>query len=232
MWEQVNDILRGAALRTVQSLADFLPGLVGLLVIVLVTVVVAIVARMAVLRALRGLRFDQRAESIGLGSVADWSVVGGPSLVVARIAMWTILIAGLLAGLSALDATFPAEFARSLLNYIPNIFAALLILLLGTVLARFLARTVLIGAVNLQMQSARLLSVGIRWLLFLLAWVLALEHLGIGRGLLALGFAIVLGGVVLALALAIGLGSRDLVRQSLERRLPEASEQPDKLTHV
>jgi hypothetical protein len=120
MWEQVNDVLRAAALRTVASIADFLPGFVGLLVILLVAVVFAVVARIAVLRVLRGLQFDQHAERLGLGSVADWSAVGGPSVLVSRIVMWTILVAGLLSGLSALDAAFPEEFARVLLGYIPS----------------------------------------------------------------------------------------------------------------
>jgi hypothetical protein len=103
---------------------------------------------------------------------------------------------------------------------------------LGTIVARFLARSVLIGAVNLQIRSARLLSAGVKWLMLLLAWVLALEHLGIGRGLLTLAFGILFGGMVLALALALGLGSKDLVHRFLERQTHEPGERPDKLTHV
>lgn len=232
MWEQVREMLRAATLRSAEVVAAFLPGVVGLLVILAGSLVVALVVRAVLLRALRGLHLDQRAESLGLGSAADWAAVGGLSMLVARVAMWTILIAGMLAGLSALDAALPGEFARSLLSYIPNVLAALLILVLGTILSRFLARSVLIGAVNLRMRSARLLSVGVRWLVLLLAWVLALEHLGIGRGLLILAFGLLFGGVVLALALALGLGAKDLVRESLERQLREPNEQSDKLTHV
>ena len=168
MWEQVREMLRAATLRSAEVVAAFLPGVVGLLVILAGSLVVALVVRAVLLRALRGLHLDQRAESLGLGSAGDWAAVGGLSMLVARVAMWTILIAGMLAGLSALDAALPGEFARSLLSYIPNVLAALLILVLGTILSRFLARSVLIGAVNLRMRSARLLSVGVRWLVLLL----------------------------------------------------------------
>lgn len=232
MWEQINGMLRAATLRMTENVAEFLPGVVGLLLIVFAAAILALVARAIVVRALRGLQFDQRAEHLGLGTVADWSAVGGLSQLLARVVMWTIIVAGLLAGLSALDAALPEEFARSVLAYLPRIAAALLILVLGAIASRFLARTVLIGAVNLQFQGARLVSTGVKWLVLLLAWTIALEHLGIGRGLLTLAFGILFGGVVLALALAVGLGSKDLVRRALDKSSSEPKEPSDRLTHV
>jgi hypothetical protein len=232
MWNQVEDMLRGATLRTVESVTDFLPGLLGLIVILLAALIVAILARALVLKALTGIRFDHRAEQWGLGALVDWPGTGGPSAVVARIVMWTILIAGLLAGLSALDAALPEEFARTMFGYMPNVLAALLILVVGSVLARFLARSVLIGTVNMQLPAARLLAVGVKWLVLVLAWAMALDHLGIGRNILPLAFAIVFGGIVLALALALGLGSKEVVRALLERQVRESAEPSDKLPHV
>ena len=83
--------------------------------------------------------------------------------------------------LSALDAAMPEEFARTMFRYMPNVLAALLILVLGSLLARFLARSVLIGTVNLQLPAARLLGLGVKWLVLIVAWAMALDHLGIGR---------------------------------------------------
>jgi len=146
--------------------------------------------------------------------------------------MWVILVLGLLVGISALDATMPAQFALSVFQYVPNVLAALAILIGGHLISRFLARSVLIAAVNLQMQSARLLSAGVKWLVLVLAWAMALEHLGIGGRILTLAFGILFGGIVLALAIAVGLGSKEMVTRSLERQLGEPGERPDKLTHV
>jgi hypothetical protein len=232
MWEQVQDMLRRATLRTAENIAEFLPGFVLLLVILLAALVIAVLARVVVLRALRGLQFDQRAEHLGLGTVADWEAIGGPSLLLARLVMWMILLAGLLAGLSALDAALPEAFARTIFGYLPNLLAALVIVVLGSMLARFLARSVLIAAVNQQLPSARLLSVGIKWLVLVLAWAMALDHLGIGRRILPLAFGILFGGIVLALALAVGLGSKDLIRASLQRQGRGPGEPPDQLPHV
>lgn len=232
MWEQVEVMLRRAAQRTIDNTAEFLPGLLGLIVILLFALVIAIVTRWLVLRALRGIQFDQRAEHLGLGAVADWSALGGPSVLIARVVTWIILLAGLLAGLSALDAAMPEQFARAIFAYIPDLLAAMLILVIGAVMARFLARSVLIGSVNMQLPSARLLSVGVKWMVLVLAWAMAFEHLGIGRQILMLAFGILFGGIVLTLALAVGLGAKDLVRGALERQSRSARESTDKLTHV
>jgi len=232
MWEQANLILRRSAERIAENVADFLPGLLVLVLILLVALVFAVAVRVLVGRVLRGMEFDRRAEQLGLRVLVDWSPTDGASVLVARAAMWLILAVGLLAGLSALDATMPTQFALRVFRYLPNLFAAGVILLVGNVAARFVARSVLIGAVNLQLRSARLLSAGVKWLVLILAWAMALEHLGIGRQILMLAFAILFGGVVLALALAVGLGSKDMVSRSLERQLGEPGERPDRMTHV
>lgn len=232
MWDQVQFILGQAAQRTAENVAAFLPGLLGLIVILLIAMLAAVLLRGIVLRALTTMQFDRRAEHLGLGALADWSSVGGPSFVVARAASWLVLIAGLLAGLSALDAAMPTALAQTVFAYVPNILAALVILVVGTVMARFLARSVLIGSVNLRLPSARLLSIGVKWLVLVLAWAMALEHLGIGRQILTLAFGILFGGIVLTLVLAVGLGSKDLVKGALERQAREPGERTDKFTHV
>jgi hypothetical protein len=231
MGEQISEIFRRAAIRTADNVANFLPGLVVLLVILLGAFLVALSVRMILLRILRGVEFDRRAQQLGL-AVSDWSPTAGPSVLVGRTAMWVILVLGLLVGISALDATMPAQFAMSVFQYVPNVLAALAILIGGHLISRFLARSVLIAAVNLQMQSARLLSTGVKWLVLVLAWAMALEHLGIGGRILTLAFGILFGGIVLALAIAVGLGSKEMVTRSLERQLREPGERPDKLTHV
>jgi len=232
MWAQVEDMLRRATLRTAENITEFVPGLVGLLVILVGALILALLVRALVLKALTSVHFDQRAEQWGFGPLAHLSTAGGPSAVVARIVMWLIIVAGLLAGFSALDAALPEAFARTMFAYLPEVLAAVLILVLGSVLARFLARSVLIEMVNLQMPAARLLAAGVKWLVIVLAWAMALDHLAIGRHILPLAFGILFGGIVLALALAVGLGSKDVVRGLLERGVRESSEPSDNLPHV
>ena len=60
---------------------------------------------------------------------------------------------------------------------------------------------------------------------------MALDHIGIGRTVLLLAFGIVFGGVVVAQALAVGLGARDVVSRALDRQI-DATAHDDKLNHV
>jgi hypothetical protein len=113
-----------------------------------------------------------------------------------------------------------------MVDYLPDIVASILVLVVGTLAARFISRGVLISAVNLQIESARLLSLGVKWLILVLAGAMALEHLGIGGYIVRLSFGILFGGIVLALALAVGLGSKDIVTRTWERQArPEEPEQ-------
>jgi hypothetical protein len=232
MLEQINRIAGATMERMVDNVARFLPGLAVLFLILLLTVVIALTARMLVLRALRRVHFDQRASELGLSLLTDLAPATGPSLLLARIVQWILLLMGFLAGLSALDAALPTQLALVIFDYLPNVLAALLILAIGSALARYVARSVLVGAVNMQLQWARLLSAGVRWLVLVLAWTVALEHLGLGGQTLRLAFGIVFGGLVLAMALAIGLGAKDTVGRSLERQLHEPPKPPDRVDHV
>ena len=62
-----------------------------------------------------------------------------------------------------------------------------------------------------------MLSVGTKSLVFVFTGAMVLDHLQIGRTIVELGFGILFGGIVLTLALAIGLGSKEIVARSIER---------------
>lgn len=233
MFEEVERALRQAATRVIENVANFLPGAVVLFLLLALSLVAALVIRYALLRTLRGLDFDRRVDVLGVSVLAEWSPSKSPALLIAGAAYWTILLFGLLIGLTALDGAIPSRFALSVFQYLPHLMAALVIVIVGGLLARFLARAVLIGAVNMQVQSARVLSLAVKWLVLIVAIAMALDHIGIGRTILLLAFGIVFGGIVLTIALAVGLGAKDVVSRALERQLREPGRHDeDKLNHV
>jgi len=213
-------------------IADFLPGVLVALMLVLTTFIVALVVRVLLLRLLRGINFDRRADELGLSALAGATPPTTASLTVARVAYWTIVLLGLLVSLTALNATIPSRLALSVFEYVPHIIAALLIMLAGAITARFLARSVLIGAVNMQLQAARFMSLVVKWLVLLVAVAMALDNLGIGRSVLLLAFGILFGGIVLAGALAVGLGARDAVSRTLARQMQAPTHRDDTVDHV
>jgi Mechanosensitive ion channel, conserved TM helix len=232
MWEKINGLVVQSLNRIISGIANFLPGVLALIVILLVTILVTVIVRRPLRRFLRKVEFDRIVARWGFPEVAAWSPKQSPSLIAIRIVNWCVILVGLLIGINALDASLTSMLVVRLFDYIPHVIAAIIVLAVGTFAARFLARSVLISAVNLKIQSARLVSVGVKWLVIILTMAMALEQLGIGGQIVTLSFAILFGGIVLALALAVGLGSKDMVRRSWEKQDRGEETKDDELQHL
>ena len=217
MWHQVEQTLDESTVRVLSRLASLLPGMVALLVAVLFSALLAWLIAFALRRFLDSIQFDKQLEQWGFTGIAELSPQQSPALLVTRVVSWSIVLLGFVLGLGAFDATLTSQAALRLFGYLPNVLSALLVILVGSVVARYLARSVLIESVNMNLQYARLLSLGVKWMVMVVTIAMALENLQIGSGIVHLAFAILFGGIVLALALAVGLGSKELVSRSLER---------------
>ena len=223
MGPQIEFALKQSTHRTLMVLVSFLPGvLVFLLSILMLTALGWLLA--AVCRSvLTRVHFDEKVASQRLPgavtNIGDWSPSHSPSLLVSRSLFWLCILVGIAIGITAFDAAYQAnaQVEMFVLPYITHLIGAVLLLFAGGLIARFLSRSVLIGAVNAQLQYARVLSLGVKWLVLVLTAAMALDHLRIGGTILELAFGILFGGIVFALSLAVGLGSRDLVSRSIER---------------
>jgi hypothetical protein len=216
MWEQAKNALGQSTQRFLTQLASVLPGIVALIIAFLISLLLAWIFAMTVRRLLTRIRFDEHMVQWGLHSATEGSLVRSPTDLVSRAIALFVILMGLLIGVAAFDAQLTTLLVRTIFGYLPNILGALLVLLVGNIIARFLARSVLIGAVNLNFQYGRLLSVGVKWLVIVLAVAMALEHLRIAPGIVELAFGILFGGIVLALIVAIGFNSEKLVTKSFE----------------
>lgn len=223
MWDQVKQALNQSTTKFLTSLAHLLPGIVALIVALLISIVLAWFLAIVVRRLLTSVHFDEWLNRWGFASVGEWSPMNSPTRLVSRSVACVVILGGFLIGIAAFDAESTSLLIRSVFAYIPNIVGAILVLLVGSVIASFLARSVLIGAVNLNLQYARLLSLGVKWLVIVLSVAMALEHLKIAPGIVDLAFGILFGGIVLTLVLAVALNSRELVTKSLERDSKETS---------
>ncbi len=234
MWLQIKAALAQSTAHFLMHFAGLLPGLVAFIVAILVSIVIALILAFLVKRLLTSLEFEEHLSRWGVSSIAEWSPMNRPTLLVSRAIALLVIVIGFVIGIAAFDAQWTAALAQTVLAYIPNIIGATLVLLVGAIVARFLGRSVLIGAVNMNLQYARLLSVGVKWLVIVLAVAMALDHLRIAPGIVELAFGILFGGIVLSLSLAVGLGSKDLVTKSLERDVRRSSSDvyEDPLRHL
>jgi hypothetical protein len=210
--------------RVLSLLIAMLPGILAFFVALAVFTLVGMAISAVLRRALGWVKFDDYlTRTSGKG---DWTPATSPSAIVARASFWSCVLLGLIIGVSAFDASYAsaATLPISLLPYLTHAVGAIFLLIAGTLIARFLARSVLIGAVNAQLQYARFLSLGVKWLVLVLTAAMVLDHLEIGGVVVELAFGILFGGIVLTLSLAVGLGSRDLVSRSLESHVERSSE--------
>lgn len=226
MWEETKRTFLEAVERVVQGTARMLPSLLGMLILILLSTILALVVRAVARRICARLDLDRRLREWGVAAPAHAGRMP-PSRLVERFSGWAVVAMGFVVGLNILESSATSELALRLLGYVPHVLVALVILIAGLAASRAVERAILIGAVNMGIHSARLLALGARWLLVVVAGAMALEHLGIGGTVLTTAFAILFGGIVLTLSLAFGLGSREVVARSLERRLSEQAERPE-----
>jgi hypothetical protein len=234
MWQQVRQALIDSTTHFLTKFATLLPGLAALVIALLFSIIVAWILAAIVRRILSRIHFDERLGLWGFASLAEWSPMNSPTRLVSRSLAVLVIVSGFLIGVSAFDSQWTSLFVQKVFAYIPDVVAALVVLLVGNVVARFLARSVLIGAVNLNLQYARFLSIGVKWIVIALSLAMALEHLRIAPGIVELAFGILFGGIVLTLSLAVGLNSKELVSKTLERDIKKTSNEDveNPLRHV
>jgi len=220
-----------------QRLADQSAHIIPVLVMVLVTLIVggfvAFVLRWLTYRLLQLARFDHLVQRTGFASMIERTgVFRSPSDLGARFVQAVVWVLVVLFALNATDTPASVEMVRRFVDYIPNVIAAGLVLLLGVVVSRMVSRSALLAAVNAQWPAARLIAGGMRVLAMTLAVVIALEQLHVGSLPLLVAFAIVFAGIVFAMALAFGLGARDMARQWLEAKVRSSVAEEEVFRHL
>ncbi|HET6440305.1 MAG TPA: hypothetical protein VFG59_19730 [Anaeromyxobacter sp.] len=226
MWIQVGRVLSEAFARLGAVLVADLPALVAMFLVLAGTLILAALVRAMLRRLLSRIGLDRRARQWGVTTGRSLAPQREPSWLVARGAFWFVVLAGVAVALDVLGASTTTAMGLTILDFLPRLLVGILIFLAGVAAGRFLERSVLIGAVNRQIRQAHYLALAVKWLVQVLGAAMALEHLGVGGGLATMAFGIVLGGIMLAAALAVGLGARDAVAKVLDRRLPPEAQPP------
>lgn len=223
-----------ALVETRERLAAILPGFFVLFTLLILGLAFGWLVRMALTRGAQAIGFDRLMERWGVApSVRRSGLLRAPSEILGLVAFWAVFILFASAGVDALTPTRAGSATAVLLAFLPSLFAAILIIVVGWLFANFLSRSILIAAVNARLPEARLLARAAHWAVLLFAAATALTQLGIGKEMVLVAFGITFGGLVFALALAFGLGGRDIAADLLARRLRRESPPPqERLTHL
>ena len=217
----------------VEGLRLVIPRLLAMLSVVVAGWLVAALARAVVGRGLGWLRVARLAERTGTAELLRKAELPPAERLVASAVFWILFLGFLLAGLDALGFNTLQSLRAETLHLVPRLVGAFMILAVGLVIANVVWRIVLLAAVNAGWPSARLVGGTVYFLMVTIAAAMALDHVGFARPIVLTAFTLVVGAVMLALAIAIGVGSGPLVRRLLEDRLAKrARPEPDGSSHL
>jgi hypothetical protein len=226
------DILVASFREVMGHLAQVTPRILAMVALLLLGVGAAAISRRLASRALHAADFDTRCSRWGLTtSLMRIGVRQPPSELLARMIFWTLVLISVLMGIGALEIPATAGLVPAVVGFLPNLIVAALIMATGRILAGFAAEAVLVALVNAQVAGAPLVAAAVRWMVLIFAGGAALTQLGIAREMVLLAFGIAFGGTVLSLALAFGLGAKDLAREILESRLRKPDTDRDGGSH-
>ena len=213
----------------------FLPGLLAMLVILALGILIAKMIKMILVRFLTAVNFDSWCDRMGFTTLMrKGDLWAKPSSTIGVIVFWLLVIVTLMVGLSALKVAAIDQMVGQFFGYLPRVFSAAVILVIGYVLSGFVSRAVLIAAANSGFHYAKLLAETVRTLLAVLILAMVMEQLQIAPTIVLAAFSIVFGGIVAALAIAFGVGGIDAAKRVIERETAEkrAEEPKDEIEHL
>ena len=216
------------------KMLHLLPRILAALAVFAMGWLVALVLRSGLQRGLRLAHFDERCERSGMTLLLRRAEVRWtPTELVGKVTYWAILLSAAIFSLSALEMPVLDRMVEAFFLYLPKTFVAFAILALGFLFSNFLSRAALLLAVNEELPAPRVVGGTVRLLVNALAFAMAMEQLGIARNTVTVAFAITFGALMLGLALALGLGGKELARDFLARRIKaRESAEADEFRHL
>lgn len=204
-------VLLEPAKAILSQIGQFLVNLLLVLIILVIGWVVSKLVRTVITRGLRAARLDELSDQIGLDAIlAKGGISYSLSELIGVIGYWLSLLVTFVVAINAVGLTVAADLLQRVVLYVPNIIAALFILILGIFVATLLKNIVQTSASNAGISQGKLLSKTVEVVVIVFAIAITLEQLGIGARIIELIIALVLASLGLGIALAFGLGCKDI----------------------
>lgn len=215
------DVMLEPVRSLLQQIGAFMPRLAMALGVLVVGWLVAKAFRFSVVKALRALNFHVLSERAGIdGFLQQGGTDKDTTELFGAIAYALVILASLIIAFNSLGLTQVTDLLGRVLLFVPRLLVALLVVVFGSYFARFAGNAVQSYCRGADISDADLLGRLMQYGIMGFVVLLAVDHLDIGGGLIQQTFLILLAGVVIALALAFGLGGRDRAAALIERWFP------------
>jgi hypothetical protein len=200
--------------RGMDRFFEYLPQVFGALFILLIGYIIATVLKRIVRTALKKLRFDRALHTSPAGSYIN-RIIESPSHFVGRIVFWFVWIGFISLAVSALNLPALNAFVSAIYGYVPNIIAAIIIFLVASAISAGAAAFT--QRVMGNTPTAKLIKAVIPAITLSIAVFMILNQLRIATDIVNITYTAIMGSVALGLALAFGLGGRDVAARILEQ---------------
>ena len=227
MREMIVSELTQAAQEFAHGFARLLPRLIVLVIIAFAGWVVAYLLQRIVRSILRLIKFDRLSENAGASQLLAKAALPSSSELLSRFVFWVAWLGSILLGVSLLGILGLQGLIARFFLFMPRLFVALFIMFFGLLAASFFSRAALLGAVNANLPSPRLLSMSIRVIIIVFALSMVFEELGVAEQTMLLAFGITFGAIMLGLAIAFGSGGKELAQRFLERRFGQRKKEEE-----
>lgn len=195
-------------------LFDYLPQLIGALLLLIVGYFVATLLKSVIRKALQRMRFDRALHTSPAGNVIS-RVVESPARFVGRLVFWLVFLGFISLAISALNLPALNDFIGAIYGYLPHIIAAVIIFLVASTVSGL--AVAFVQRVMGRTAFAKLISTVIPSLVMSIAVFMILNELMIAEEIVLITYMALIGAVSLGLALAFGLGGRDVAARLLEQ---------------
>jgi hypothetical protein len=219
MREMIISELIQALHEMVRDFAHFLPRVIVMLILALVGWVIAYVVKVVLRSFLRLVKFDKLSENAGASQLLSKAALPSATEMLSRFVFWVAWLGFILLGVSVLGILGLQEQVARFFLFLPRLFVALLIMFFGLLAASFFSRAALLAAVNANMPSPRVLSLAVRSIIIVFVFSVVFEELGLAEQTMLVAFGLAFGALMLGLAIAFGIGGRDLARRFLEKKI-------------
>lgn len=201
--------------QALDDLIGFLPRLIGFLIVLAIGLLVAKALQKLVALALEKVGADRALRSGTGGEYVQRLLPDvSPSDVIGRVVFWFVFLGALSIAISSLGLAVLNDFVADVFNYLPNVIAAILILVLAVPIAGGLAK--LADRAFGDTPTGKLMTTAAPALVMGIAVFMVLNQLRIATDIVTITYAALMGAVALGAALAFGLGGRDVASRMLE----------------
>jgi len=213
-WQEV---LMEPAKVLLTQIGQFFINVLLVLVILIVGWIISKFIKALVTKLLRAVKLDELSDRIELDSIlAKGGISYSLSELIGVICYWLALLVTFVAAINAIGLTVAADLLNRIVLYIPNIIAAIFILILGMFVATLLSNIVRTAANNAGVAQSKLLGKVVEVAVAVFVIAITLEQLGIGAKVIELFITVILASIGLGLALAFGLGCKDIAAKFLD----------------